>query len=93
MARYAAVFLIMMSSLLLELPLNVTFGASWDELLTVTALYVLIAVPFTLSGIFICLALLHAEDGVGVLAYAVCALVVPLAFPRGDASLPIRATT
>jgi SAM-dependent methyltransferase len=68
----------------LQLRLNVTFGASWDELLTVTALYVLIAVPFTLSGIFICLALLHAEDSLGAVycadllgAGVGCALFVP----------------
>lgn len=83
----------------LQLRLNVTFGASWDELLTVTALYVLIAVPFTLSGIFICLALLHAADSVGAVycadllgAGVGCALFVPfMAYGGGPRSVLLLA--
>ena len=68
----------------LQLRLNVTFGATWAELTTLAALYVVIAVPFTLSGIFICVALLQAGDDVGGVYCADllgagfgCALFVP----------------
>jgi hypothetical protein len=68
----------------LQLRLNVTFGSSWRELVTLATLYVLIAVPFILCGIFTCLVLLGAADRVGVVycadllgAGAGCALFVP----------------
>jgi SAM-dependent methyltransferase len=74
----------------LQLRLDVTFGYSPQELATLALLYVLVAVPFTLSGIFICLALLRAEDRLGGVyaadllgAAAGCALFVPL-MAHGD---------
>ena len=67
-----------------QLQMTPTFGASWGEVATLAVLYGLVAIPFTLSGIFICLALIRAEARLGSVycadllgAGAGCALFVP----------------
>jgi SAM-dependent methyltransferase len=45
--------------------LRPTFGSSWQELGSLVLLYLLIALPFVLCGVFICLALVRAGDRVG----------------------------
>lgn len=67
-----------------HLRINVTFGSTWPELATLTGLYLLIALPFVLSGVFICQALVRAGDRLGAMycadllgAGAGCALFVP----------------
>ena len=61
-ARYALLYAIsIVACTLVYVQLPVTFGDTWHELAMVTLLYVVIAVPFALSGIFICRALIHAQ--------------------------------
>src|ERR1700687_2259461 len=70
--------------MVLQLRLNLTFGSSAAEVARVGALYVLVALPFTFSGVFICVALLYACDRLATI-YAAdllggaigCALFVP----------------
>ncbi|MFI5393914.1 MAG: hypothetical protein ACHQ9S_00150 [Candidatus Binatia bacterium] len=69
---------------LLQLQMTPTFGASWGEIGRLAVLYVMVAIPFTLSGVFICLALVRAQDRLGAVycadllgAGAGCALFVP----------------
>lgn len=103
-SRYALLYaLSIVACVLVQLRLRVTFGDTWQELATVALLYVVIAVPFALSGIFICLALVRAPrvgtvycaDLVG--AGLGCALFVPfMAFsdgPRGALLLAALAAT
>lgn len=94
-ARYALAYAAsIVACMVLQLRLNVTFGMAWSELATVTALYVLVAIPFTLSGVFMCLALLRAGERIGAVysadligAAVGCGLFVPFAAygegPRG----------
>ena len=94
-ARYALAYAAsIVACMMVQLQLNVTFGATWSELALWCALYVLVAVPFTLSGVFMCLVLLRAEDRIGAVygadligAAVGCALFVPFAAygegPRG----------
>ena len=94
-ARYALAYAAsIVACMVLQLRLNVTFGATWSELALLAALYVLVAVPFTLSGVFMCLVLVRAEERIGAVysadligAAVGCALFVPFAAygegPRG----------
>ncbi|GIW41535.1 MAG: hypothetical protein KatS3mg076_2112 [Candidatus Binatia bacterium] len=45
--------------------MNVTFGASPEQLLGITVMQVLAALPFVFSGVFVCVVLLRASRGVG----------------------------
>jgi len=84
-ARYALAYaLSIVLCTVAQLRLNVTFGATWNELGGLALSYLLIAIPFTLSGVFICLTLVHAEARLGAFycadllgAGVGCALFVP----------------
>lgn len=94
-ARYALAYAVsIVACMVLQLQLNVTFGATWSELALLSVLYLLVAIPFTLSGVFMCLVLVPAGDRVGAVygadligAAVGCALFVPFAAysegPRG----------
>ena len=67
-----------------QLRFDATFGSTWTQLATLAALYLLIALPFIFSGVFICLALLRAQERLGavycadLLGAAIgCAVFVP----------------
>src|SRR5579862_419108 len=84
-ARYALGYAgAIVACMLLQLHFNVTFGATWPELAKLAALYVVVAVPFTLSGIFMCMMLIQPGARVGevygadLIGAAVgCAVFVP----------------
>jgi SAM-dependent methyltransferase len=94
-ARYALAYAAsIIACTAFQLRLNVTFGTTWPELARLTALYVLVAVPFTLAGVFMCLVLVTAHERIGAVyaadligAAVGCALFVPFAAhgegPRG----------
>lgn len=100
-ARYALVYAgSIVVCMAVELHFNVAFGGTWPELALLSALYVLIAVPFTLSGIFMCLVLVRAGARIGAVygadligAAVGCVLFVPFSAygqgPRGV--LPLAA--
>jgi len=93
--RYALIYaLSVVACMVAQLRINAVFEATWENLALLALLYLLVAVPFTLSGVFICLALLDAGERIGtvyatdLLGAAVgCALFVPFAAyaegPRG----------
>ena len=65
-ARYALLYgIAIVVCTIGQLQLRPTFGSSWLELGTLTLLYLLIALPFVLCGVFICLAMIRADGRLG----------------------------